>query len=208
MPYRQFRARVYEIAQANLAEVRGARVAEWDEIPEGELVLPVDDDDWFAPDAAEVLARVRTAETPAYVWEASFAEVPTWAGHRLYLARRKLAPWSPPKWTCSTNSYAMEKRDGSRELLASHVGASHWVDGAPDGSVHFLDDRLSLVNRSLASQTQLRRGERNSPARPGELRRKCAAYRRLYRRLARSRPAWARPYLAMMGELMDELSPR
>ena len=80
MPFRQFRARVYEIAQANLAEVRGAQLAEWDDIPDGALVMPVDDDDWFAPEAAEVLERVRTAETPAYVWEASFAEVPTWAG--------------------------------------------------------------------------------------------------------------------------------
>ena len=74
--------------------------------------------------------------------------------------------------------------------------------------MRFLDDRISLINRSLASQTQLRRGQRNSPARSGELRRKYGSYRRLYRRLARSGPAWARPYLAMMGELMGELSPR
>ena len=208
MPYNHFRARVYDIAQANLTNVRGAKVSDWDDIPEGALVLPVDDDDWFAPHAAETLKRELRPATPAYVWEASFAETPTWMGHRLYLARRRLLPWTPPRWSCSTNSYAMEKAEGRQELLRLHTRASAWVDRAPPGAVRFLGERLSMMNRTIASQTQLRRGDPPAVATPDEMRRKLARYRRLYRRLQRSAAPWARPYLAMMGDLVDELTPR
>jgi hypothetical protein len=47
MPYRVFRARVRAIAPENLELVEGAVCSSWEEIPEGALVLPCDDDDWF-----------------------------------------------------------------------------------------------------------------------------------------------------------------
>lgn len=208
MPYHRFRGRVSEIARASLAGVRGARVAEWEEIPDGALVLPVDDDDWFAPRAAEVLARERRPDAAAYVWPAEFVETPMPLGHRIYLARRRLLPATPPRWSCSTNSYAMEKCEGSRRLLLRHVQASAWVDQAPDGVVRHLEDRLSVTNRTLASQTQLRAGDRHTTPSRSELERKYRHYRRLYGRLDTSRTPWAQPYVDMMGELMEELTLR
>jgi hypothetical protein len=208
MPYHRFRARVYEIAQASLAAVRGARVAEWEEIPDGALVLPVDDDDWFAPHAAEVLEREHRPGAAAYVWPAEFAETPMWYGHRIYLARRRLLPAMPPKFSCFTNSYAMRKSDETRELLRMHDKASIWVDRAPDGLVRHLDDRLSMMNRTLASQTQLSAPDRKTTPTRSVLVRKYRRYRRLYRRFDASRTPWARPYLDGMGELMEELSLR
>jgi hypothetical protein len=207
MPYHRFRARVYEIAQASLAAVRGARVAAWEEIPDGALVLPVVDDDWFAPHAAEVLERERRPGAIAYVWPSEFAEKPMWLGHRIYLARRRLLPMMPPRYSCSTNSYAMQKREDNQALLEIHDKASIWVDQAPDGLVRHLDDRLSMMNRTLASQTQLRSGRDTDPSRSG-LVRKYRGYRRLYRRFDASRTPWARPYLERMDELMDELTLR
>lgn len=208
MPYHRFRARVREIARANLAEVRGATVAEWDEIPDGALVLPTDDDDWFAPHAAETLERARRPGVEAYVWEASFAETPMWFGHRIYLTRRVLVPWWSPRWTCSTNTYAMPKSEASRGPLYNHMDASAQVDSAARGEVVALPGRLSLINRSIASKTQLGAGDRKRPSTPAELRRKLERYRRRYRRIDLSKTPWAEPQVAQMAELTDELQAR
>jgi hypothetical protein len=53
MPYHVFRGEVRRIAELNQDAVRGAARLDWEEIPDGALVLPVDDDDWFAPDIGE-----------------------------------------------------------------------------------------------------------------------------------------------------------
>jgi len=208
MPYHRFRARLFEIAQANFAEVRGATVAEWDEIPEGALVLPTDDDDWFAPHAAETLERVQRPAVKTYVWEASFAETPMWFGHRIYLARRVLVPWWAPRFTCSTNTYAMPRSEDSLPLLGDHMVASDLVDGADASDLVTLPDRLSLVNRTIASKTQLGAGDRKRSSTRAEMLRKLARYRRLYRRTDLSRTPWAKPYVAQMAELTEELAPR
>ena len=208
MPYHRFRARVFEIARTNLAEVRGATVAEWDDIPDGALVMPTDDDDWFGPHAAETLERVRRPGVEAYVWEASFAETPMSLGHRVYLTRRVLMPWWSPRWSCSTNTYAMPKSEARQEQLRHHMKASARVDSAAPGEVLTLPDRLSLINRSIASRTQLAAGDRNRPSTPAELRRKLERYRRRYRRIDLSKTPWAEPHVAQMAELTDELQPR
>jgi hypothetical protein len=208
MPYHQFRARLFEIAQDNLAQVRGATVAEWDEIPEGALVMPTDDDDWFAPHAAETLERVRRPGIEAYVWEATFAETPMWFGHRVYLARRRLIPWWAPRWSCSTNTYAMPKSDATHAALGDHTVASRRVDSAPEDELIRLPDRLSVMNRTIASRTQLGAGDRGRPSTKAEMLRKHARYRRRYRRLDLSMTPWAEPYVARIAELTDELAPR
>src|SRR5689334_16033614 len=62
MPYREFRQRVKEIARENLARVEGVVVAPIEEVPPGALMMPVDDDDWYAPDVA---TRLREGYDPA-----------------------------------------------------------------------------------------------------------------------------------------------
>ena len=206
MPYHRFRARVCEIARANLAEVRGATVAEWEDIPDGALVMPTDDDDWFAPHAAESLERAHRPGVQVYFWDATFAETPMSFGHRVYLMRRVLVPWWSPRWTCSTNTYAMPKGEATHEPLVDHVGASTRVDGAAPGEVVKLPDRLSLINRSIASITQLRSGHRKRPSTPAEMVRKRERYLRRYRRIDLSKTPWAEPYIAQMAELTEELA--
>ena len=208
MPYHLFRARVFEIAQANLAEVRGATVAGWDDIPDGALVMPTDDDDWFAPNAAETVERAQRPGVQFYVWEASFAETPMSFGHRVYLARRLLVPWWSPRWSCSTNTYAMPKGEAGHEPLVNHMEASARVDAAPPGNVLTLPDRLSLINRSIASKSQLRASDRNRRSTRAEMLRKLERYRRRYRRIDLSKTPWAEPYVAQMAELTEELRPR
>ena len=57
IPYHFFRHRLMEIAEQNLARIRDVTVAPIEQVPEGAIVVPVDDDDWFAPDLASHLAE-------------------------------------------------------------------------------------------------------------------------------------------------------
>jgi hypothetical protein len=206
LPFHVFRARVREIARLNLERVEGAVVAEWDDIPEGALVLPVDDDDWFAPEAGRVLAGWHEPGLRGLYWPSTFVEIPFVPGHALHVARMRVAPWSRPHWTCSTNSYAMVKDAETLPLLGLHTEASRWYEGEGAHVVRRIPQRLNLVNRTLASQTTMGHKGRTTGRR--ELLVKYAAYRRLYRHARVSRSPWARPYVAMMDELMQRLKRR
>jgi hypothetical protein len=205
LPFHRFRQRVREIAELNHSRVDGAVVAEWDAIPEGTLVLPVDDDDWFAPDAAAVLGRELGPGAEGCYWTSRWVEVPTRAGHRVYLLRRRLLPWTPPKWVLTTNNYALRRTESAHALLDSHVKASRWL-AAGGGPLPRIERSLSLANRTLASRTTLRY-ELPAISRRALLR-KFHRYRTLYDRPPPPDLAWSRPYLSAMSELMRELELR
>lgn len=206
MPYGSFRSRIAKIALLSHSRVEGAVRESWDQIPDGALVLPVDDDDWFAPHAARVLEPELHPGIEGCLWQSRWIERPTSSRHGLWLIRRRLFPGTPQKWICTTNNYALVKRPDTRELLYSHMLASRWFEarlarGAAD--VRRLDARISVANRHLASQTTLRiDGPTISRA---TLIRKFRSYRRLYDRQVPEELAWCRPYVAMMRELMAEL---
>ncbi|HEX8120806.1 MAG TPA: hypothetical protein VF549_06000 [Solirubrobacteraceae bacterium] len=203
LPYHRFRAELRDIARESLAAVAGATVSEWDAIPAGALVLPVDDDDWFAPDAATVLSRERAAGDEGLRWTSTFLEVDIDLAHTLSKNVRRALPGVGQKWICTTNNYAVVKADGARTLCASHVAASRWVER--DAPVRALERRLSVMNRTLASQTSLRR-HRSPIDRPGLLRKR-ARYEALYERWERPPEdlAWTRPHVARMRALMARL---
>lgn len=202
MPFHLFRHRVREIARRNLARVDGAACAAWDDIPDGAVVMPVDDDDWFAPHAARVLEAERAPGVLGYYWLRSFLEVPMSFWHGLHLVARHTVGREMP-FLAITNSYALVKRAEHHPLLASHVQASRWFEAAPPGTTKKIEQWLSTMNRTLASQTQLG-WERPAVRRP-ELIWKLRAYRWLYRRPPPPELAWSAPYRAMMRELIDEL---
>jgi hypothetical protein len=210
MSFHAFRHRVREIATLNHSKVAGAICAGWDEIPDGALVLPVDDDDWFSPDVARMLASEFDPHAVGYYWTSSWVEVPLTFGHRIYLIKRRLLPWTRPKYVFTTNNYAMFKSEGAKPLLHTHTDASQWFERRlerPDhGPVKKIDRRLSLANRTLGSQTSLR-FSKPSMSRT-QLVRRFRRYRRLYDRPIHSELSWSRPYLEMMSVLMGELEVR
>jgi hypothetical protein len=204
MPYRVFRSRVREIARENIARVEGAQRSPWEEIPDGALVLPCDDDDWFRPDAAAVAAR---AAGPSGVrWRSSFLEVPMHWRHRLGIWRRHVQG-PRPDFLCTTNNYALFKAPDAQERMRNHLVASAWVRERPPGDVPFLRERLSLMNRTIASQTSLGRFGGGAISRTALLR-KLRSYRRLYDAPLRDELAWAQPHADRMRDLMAELKLR
>ena len=206
LPYHIFRHRVCEIARRNHAAVTGAVRAPWNAIPDGALVVPVDDDDWFAPDLGERLAAAWRPGIVGVYWTRSFLQVPIDPMAEVGQWARALLPNRPPKWVCSTNNYALIKGPDSKPLLRDHTRASEWMLRQPAEAMLRLDESLSLMNRTLASQTSL--GWRRARFSRLELLLKYRRYRRLYGRSLPAELAWAEPYRKAMAGLMGELGLR
>jgi len=205
MPYHVFRCELKRIAALSHARVEGAVVAAFEDVPDGALIAPTDDDDWFAPALAREVLRNRVDSCEGYHWPSRFLEVPTDLRHRLALWRRRLSPGRPLGWICTTNNYVLAKREDCWPLLESHVRASEWF-GQHAAAVKTLDRPLSLQNRNLASQTSLSMRRRTMTR--WKLVRKYREYRCLYARAVAPGLEWCRPYMALMAELMENLHVR
>lgn len=206
MPFRVFRGEVRAIARENLARVEGIERRSWEDVPEGAIVLPADDDDWWAPDAARVVDAAADGATEAWHWPHTVLEVPIDPWHRLEILRRRLRPSTPPRWVCSTNNYALRRRADREPLFRKHTEMSAWVAGSD--AVGVLSRRLSVQNRTPASITQM--GFGRSRVSPRELRRKLRAHRQLYERF--EPPAaeleWMVPHVRRMADLVRRVEER
>jgi hypothetical protein len=208
MPYHVFRQRLKTIAEQNLARVEGCVRTALEAVPRGDLIVPVDDDDWLAPDLGMELRRALDDRAHGYLWRREVIEAPPlWRRAVAYvgrlIGRRELH-------TCKTNSYAVVNRPGLGELALDHVRASEHFD-AHAGDIRRIPATLALQNRNLASQTALH-WER-PPITQAEM---LAVYRRIYPRYRRlydslkldASLSWARPCVDQMADLMREIRPR
>jgi hypothetical protein len=214
MPYNLFRRELKRIAGINLSRVDNASCLPIEEVPNGVLTVPVDDDDWFAPDLGLALEAGVPDEYRGCYWDGRFLEVYTSVAHRFSLLlprslvirllaiRRVIFPGARPQWMCMTNNYAVRHGPDAVPLLLDHRRATYWFLAHPS-SVLRLDRTLSLMNRSLASTTQLW----SRPSR-ALLLSKFRRYRSLYAKPAPADLAWCEPYVAMMRDLMAAVKPR
>jgi hypothetical protein len=101
----------------------------------------------------------------------------------------------------------MVKTRDAKALLDSHTHASRclerWLERQNGVTVKRIERRLSVANRTLASQTTLRFDDASMSR--SQLVRKFRRYRRLYTRPVAAELEWCRPYMAMMSRLMEEL---
>ncbi|MDX1564249.1 MAG: hypothetical protein R3236_02530 [Phycisphaeraceae bacterium] len=207
IPYHLFRARLKHIAQENLSRVQRAVLAPLDRVPDGAIVVPVDDDDWFSED---LVARIREAyrdSVRGYYWERAVLEARPGRVFRKWFGKgsRSFDQADHSRYTCGTNNYAVVNKEDWRNLALHHVQASRQFDAHGD-RVQALPGMLGIQNRNLASQTVLR--GRHGLIGRGRLLRRYRRYRQFYQRV--HLPAaleWAQPYVQMMSELMDELKP-
>ena len=199
--YAAFRIRLIEIAQRNLGRVENAKVARFEDVPPGALVVPVDDDDWFSPELAHRLLTAGKPDAQGYHWNRYNLEPPRRTRRWSWSSRRRTRDTSPH--TCGTNNYAVRNLPELSMAVKNHVWASRHFD-ANVGRVQRLEASLSVQNRNLASRSRL--------AGPGTrltrdaLIEKARRYRKFYDRV-RLPPevAWAQPYAAAMAELMHSV---
>ena len=121
--------------------------------------------------------------------------------------RRRLFPSTPLLWLCTTNNYVIENFPDVAPLLISHMKASDWFK-QNDAAVRVLDVPLSVQNRNIASQTALLFRTPGSVMTRAKLLRRRRQYRALYARPPRALPAWCRPPIGSMSELMQALHVR
>jgi hypothetical protein len=202
IPYHAFRQRVKEIAQLNLSRIANVRFVTDEPAPPDAILVPVDDDDWFAPHLADRLGEESDPSILAYHWTRHILEPERHRRRLKGLVKERLTGVV----VYATNNYALRNRPGVEALLAHHVAASDHFRSRPD-AVKYLPAALSMHNRNPASQTALKLG--HSTITRAELLQVYAQYRALYARtFLFGRLRWARPYVALMAELMAELKPK
>jgi hypothetical protein len=204
MPYPVFRQRLKTIAQLNLARIEGVTHSELRAVPPGHTIVPVDDDDWLAPDLGIQLGRALDPNARGYLWRREVIEPLSLLRRGLSYVARRLG--RPELLTCKTNNYAVVNEPGVADLVLNHTKASAYFDAHPS-DVRRIPATLAVQNRNLASQTALAWG-RPSISRD-ELLAVFRRYRDLYSspRLAAAL-TWTRPYIDLMADLMHEIRPR
>jgi hypothetical protein len=200
MPYHVYRQRVKEIAELSLARVAGARRSRFEDVPMGDVVVPVDDDDWFAPDLAVRLAREQTEGITCFLWRQMVIE----RSKRIRKTYLRLAALvgRGDRVICKTNTFAFVNAPERRAFLSPELASTHFL--AHPASVRRIPARLAVQNRHLGSQTTLR--QRRPTVAPERLVELLAQQQARYRswRLP-SDLQWARPYVDLMSELLHEV---
>ena len=202
MPYHVFRHRLREIAERSLRAVEGATVSRIADVPDGGIVIPVDDDDWFAPTLAADIRADSDERTTGWLWRREALEYRT-PLKRLRQRVGRLAG-AHPEFTCLTNNYAFRLERAHAVEMMHHALASRHFDGPSTRTVR-IPRVLGVQNRSLASQTSL--AWRQPSIARSALVRLFAQHRELH---ASWRPTaelrWAGPYAAEMAALMREIA--
>jgi len=205
MTYPAFRQRLKEIAQENHARVEGAIHSTFEEIPAGDLIIPTDDDDWFAP---SVIQEIRDAMEPGAegcLWHRQVVSASRRQPKRrgwLRLRRKKMGGHH----SCATNNYAITKRPDVGPLVMQHALAGEFVDANPR---RFTEIRktLAIQNRTMGSRSSLQRTQPTTSRE--ELIERYERYRGVYVEWPLSPELlWARPCIERMAELMDEIRVR
>lgn len=210
IPYHLYRHRVREIALLNWSRMEQVQLAHWDEVPEGGIVVPADDDDWFQPDLAGLIEAAREPDKVGYHWTESYLEIPTSLRHEIGRVRRLVFPRTAPKLVCSTNNYAIVKANDHRlprkAFALNHKKADEFFRPRQEQAVKRIQATASVMNRTLASKTTL--GFKGKPISKPMLLLKYHRYHRLYAHPVPAIPQWSHEYLGKMAELTQALKLR
>jgi hypothetical protein len=203
LSYGAFRQRLKEIAELSLSRVDGAACTALEKVPAGDLILPVDDDDWFAPNVAQEIRQAVEPDRAGYYW---IREVISPSRRRRKLRNVLWPRRRRGSYTCKTNNYAVINTPELRPLVGRHTDASEFFDAHPD-RVRRIPKTLAIQNRNLASRTALA-WKRPTISRE-ELVQAYESYANLYAGWELPRDLrWAQPYMDRMAELMREVRVR
>lgn len=206
MPYHIFRREIKHIAQLNLSRVENAGLADLDEVPQGEIIIPIDDDDWLSPQVANVLTEKIEPEKEGYYWHKDYINRPPTIPIKIFrFLLPKVAAKRGGQWPCSTNNYAFTNNYNLASSVFTHDGAKYYFD-AYGSKMKKIDQHLSIMNRTIASQTSMNPGKQNTSKRL--LLKYYYLYTKMYERIQLPNHEWCNPYLSMMSDVMHELKPK
>ena len=147
--YFAYRQRLKEIAELNWTRIRNLDlvVRRQDlltilEHVDRFIVLPVDDDDWFHPDVADILRRHSRPDVDAFHWpDGLYRSVPFQDRFKQTASQDRLVVRHWPG-DFATNGYALTRTGLSRcnTQTRQRVLAFHWED-VPSAGVHAMLDR-------------------------------------------------------------------
>ena len=163
--------------------------------PQRGAVLPVDDDDWFAPDVAEVLGGLERGAV-AYRWPVRSSSVPS-LGHAPYLSG---AGFSLAAAAVLLHDEQLRAAEGGRGREARREPRRACEPGRSGSGGR--DCGAGAAERdepTLASQTSLGWLSRDLSQR--KLLRRYRAYRPLYAEARPSLPDWSREYVDLVAAL-------
>lgn len=204
LSYPAFRQRLKEIALRNHGQVEDALLTPYEDVPEGDWVVPTDDDDWFAPGLVHEIREALRPGREGVLWRRQVVSAtrrrPSRGGG---LRRRMGLKKMGGRHSCATNNYALAKGPETEPLVRHHLEACPHFDARPEriAKVHKI---LAVQNRTMASHTALKKRQ-DTISREALI----ASYRAC-RRLYDDWPLppdllWAKPCLEGMAELMREI---
>ena len=124
-----------------------------DEVPDDAVVVPIDPNDWLAPELARRIEAARDTACIAWHWRREVLSVPHEDGRKgLSLWRRRRRRSEPD--LCGGCNYAITNRTAFAAVIASPHSASDYF-AANGNFVRELPQTLGIENRSLASRSSL-----------------------------------------------------
>lgn len=200
MPYPAFRQRLKEIAQRNHAQVDGAVVTAFDDVPPGDLVVPTDDDDWFAPRLAHEIREALRPEAEGCLWRRQVISATRRRPKRRGWLRMRMKQRMGGRRSCATNNYAIVNGPGVEPLVSYHLEAAAYFDAHPRRMAK-IHKTLAIQNRTMASRTALKKRQQTTTRE--ELIASYHSYRTLYENWPLPPELlWAKPCVDSMAELM------
>jgi hypothetical protein len=172
-----------------------------DEIPAGDLIVPTDDDDWFAPSLVHEIREALRPGGEGCLWWRQVISASRRRPKRRGLLRRRLGfKKMGGLHSCATNNYAIVRGPGVEPLVVHHGQACGYFDAHPERMAK-IHETLAIQNRTMASHTALKKRQHTID------REQLVASYHAYRTLYEEWPLppellWAKPCVESMAELM------
>ena len=205
MPYHLFRDKIKMIAQSNLAMVNDSVVTTFENVPDGGLILPIDDDDWLAPNLVSKIQTELEEGVTGYHWIHDRLSVPrprnTWSRFSRFVAENILGK-SSSRYIFQTNNYMFVKGRVPLGAVRFHTRANRYFLKNFDRT-KYIHNHLSVWNQTIASKISMGWPRRSISSEM--LKKNYYLYKELYDTVELPNHPWSVPYVVRMRELMEEL---
>jgi hypothetical protein len=188
LTYREYRYNLQQIARDNLLDIKNGVVGEPEE---GELCIPVDDDDWFSPELIVELEKC-IGENDYCYWNST------------ELCRGQITDGTN-HWClyCKTNNYCFRYNKSVNDVFKNHGVADKEFANRKQSPL-YINQKLNMVNRNVGSATFFLGKELEDIDLEGAIE-ETLEYLREDRIYSNPYIAWAEPYINKYRVLVENL---